>query len=207
MTATHDLTTPEPAAEPAAGVVAVPTRTVALVLLVAGLIGLAAAFILTVEKFWLLTNPSYTPSCSVSSVVACDPVMSSPQAEAFGFPNSLLGIAGFAVVAATGAVLLAGGRLARWYQDGLLVGATAGVLFVGWLISQSLFVIGALCLYCMVVWAATFATFWYATLHRLGGRPGRARRIVDIAINNHSAVLAAWLTAVAALVVVTIWTR
>lgn len=156
--------------QPEPGLVAVPTRTVALVLLVAGLLGLAAAFVLTVERFWLLTDPASTPSCSISSAVSCTPVMSSPQAAVFGFPNSLLGIAGFAVVAATGAVLLAGGQLARWYWIGLLVGSAVAVVFVLWLLYQSLFVIGALCPYCMLVWACTFAIFWCAALSVLAGR-------------------------------------
>ena len=73
-------------------------RRLGLLLLVAGLVGFAAAFVLTVEKFLLLTNPFYVPSCSVNETVSCGPVMSSPQAELFGFPNPLLGIAGFAVV-------------------------------------------------------------------------------------------------------------
>ena len=34
-------------------------RTVGWVLLVAGLVGFTAAFILAVEKYWLLTNPFY----------------------------------------------------------------------------------------------------------------------------------------------------
>jgi len=126
-------------------------RGLAVLLLVGGLVGFAAAFVLAVEKFRVLTNPFYVPSCSVNATVDCGSVMTSPQAEVFGFPNPLLGIAGFAVVAATGAALLAGARLAGWYWAGLQAGVTAGVVFVHWLIGQSVLVIGALCPYCMVV--------------------------------------------------------
>lgn len=55
------------------------SRTVGWVLLVAGLVGFAAAFVLAVEKYWLLTNPFYTPSCSINATVSCGPVMTSPQ--------------------------------------------------------------------------------------------------------------------------------
>ena len=36
-----------------------------------------------------------------------------------------------------------------------------------WLIFQSLYVIGALCPYCMAVWAVTIPICWYVTLHNL----------------------------------------
>lgn len=185
------------------------SRTVGWVLLVAGLVGFAAAFVLAVEKYWLLTNPFYTPSCSINATVSCGPVMTSPQAAVFGFPNPYLGIAGFAVVAATGAMLLAGGRLAGWFAVGLQLGAVVGTVFVGWLMVQSLTVIHALCPYCMAVWAATFATVWYVTLDNLGRvkdrLPARAAGAVEVAHRNHSAFLAGWLALVAVLVIIAAW--
>ena len=176
-----------------------------VVLLVAGLVGFAAAFVLTVEKFLLLTNPFYVPSCSVNDVVSCGPVMSSPQAELFGFPNPLLGIAGFAVVAATGAALLGGARLVGWYWAGLQVGVSAAVVFVAWLMGQSLFVIGALCPYCMVVWAVTFTTSWYVTLRNLAAhRQPRPDGPLAFVLRYHSTLLVLGLAALAGLVFVTV---
>ena len=46
------------------------------------------------------------------------------------------------------------------------------MVFVHWLIYQSVFVIGALCPYCMVVWAVTIPTFFYVTVHNLARQPG-----------------------------------
>lgn len=139
-------------------------RALAWLLVLGGLVGLTAAFVLMVEKVELLQDPSYIPTCSLNPVLSCGSVMSTDQAELFGFPNPLLGIAGFSVVAATGATVLAGARLARWYWLGLQVGVTAAMVFVGWLIFQSLYRIGALCPYCMVVWAVTLPLFWFVTL-------------------------------------------
>ena len=79
-----------------------------------GLVGFLAALVLAVEKYALLADPAYVPTCSLNPILSCGSIMASPQAEAFGFPNPLLGVAGFPVVAATGAALLAGGRLAEW---------------------------------------------------------------------------------------------
>ncbi|QHE72984.1 vitamin K epoxide reductase family protein [Rhodococcus sp. WAY2] len=156
------------AAPPGPGGDAAPfSRSLPWLLLIGGLVGLAAAFVLTIEKFALAADSAYVPSCSLNPVLNCGSVMGTAQASVFGFPNSLLGIAGFAVVAATGAGLLAGARFARWYWLGLQVGVTAAVVFVHWLIVQSLYVIGALCPYCMAVWAVTVPIFWYVTLRNL----------------------------------------
>ncbi|MFP5284027.1 MAG: vitamin K epoxide reductase family protein [Actinomycetes bacterium] len=186
-------------------------RALAVVLAAGGLVGFAAAFVLAVEKFRLLTDPFYTPSCTLNATLSCGPVMSSPQAEVFGFPNPLLGIAGFAVVAATGAVLLAGGRVAGWYWAGLQAGVTAAVVFVHWLIVQSLFVIGALCPYCMVVWTVTIPLFWYVTLRNLAAvaprLPTAGRNAVGFLLRYHSSLLLLWLAAVAGLVVASVGLR
>lgn len=142
-------------------------RLLPWLLLLGGAIGLVAASVLTVEKIAILRDPTYTPSCSINPVLSCGSVMTKPQAEVFGFPNPLLGIAGFAVVTTIGAALLAGARFPRWFWLGLQAGATFAVVFVHWLIYQSLYRIEALCPYCMAVWAVTIPIFWYTTLHNL----------------------------------------
>ncbi|MDQ6524917.1 vitamin K epoxide reductase family protein [Nocardioides sp. LHD-245] len=139
-------------------------RALAVLLLAGGLLGLTAAFVLVVEKIALLGDASYTPSCSLNPVLDCGSIMTTAQAEVLGFPNPLLGIAAFPVLTATGAALLAGARLARWYWAGLQAGVTLGLGFVCWLIFQSLYRISALCPYCMVVWAVVLPVFWYVTL-------------------------------------------
>ena len=183
----------------------------AVVLVVAGAVGLTAAFVLAVEKFRLLSDPFYTPSCSVNAVLSCAPVMSSEAAEVFGFPNPLLGIAGFAVVVATGVGLLAGARFAGWYWAGLQVGVVAGVVFVHWLVGQSLWVIGAVCPYCLAVWVVTITVFWYVTLRNLhalrADRPARVTGLIGVAVRFHSSILALWLAVLTALVVGTVWLR
>ncbi|GAB3939061.1 vitamin K epoxide reductase family protein [Micromonospora vulcania] len=143
------------------------SRVTAWICAVGGVVGLLAAAILIVEKINLLADPGYVPSCSINPILSCGSVMTTPQAEAFGIPNPLIGIAGFAAVATIGVVLLAGARLPGWFWLGLQAGATFGVIFVHWLIYQSLYVIGALCPYCMLVWAVTIPIFLYVTVRAL----------------------------------------
>jgi uncharacterized membrane protein len=153
---TPSVTDPEstdPAPEPARGV-RVKTAS-ALWVLIAGVLGLTAAITLTVEKIELLIDPSYVPSCSINPVLSCGSVMATPQASEFGFPNSLLGIVAFTIVVVTGVLAVAKVALPRWYWAGLATGTLFGVAFIGWLIFQSLYRIGALCPYCMVVWSVT----------------------------------------------------
>lgn len=139
-------------------------RALGWLLVVAGVVGSTASFVLVLEKLNLLTDEGYEPSCNLNPILNCGSIMRTDQAEVFGFPNPVIGVALFPVVAATGAAILAGARLARWYWLALQVGATLGAVFVGWLIFQSLYRIGALCPYCMVVWAVVLPIFWYVSL-------------------------------------------
>ena len=178
-------------------------------LLVGGVIGLVAAFVLTVEKIAMIADPSYLPSCSLNPVLSCGSVMATPQASVFGFPNSLLGVAGFAAVAATGAALLAGARLAGWFWLGLQAGVTAGIVFVHWLIAQSLYRIGALCPYCMIVWAVTIPIFLYVSLSVLdrfdSQLPAAARKVVSAVNRFHGVVLTGWALVLLALITQRFW--
>jgi uncharacterized membrane protein len=123
--------------------------------LIAGVIGLISSMTLTVEKIDILLNPAYVPSCNINPILSCGSVMTTPQASVLGFPNPLLGLVAFTVVVVTGLLAVAKVRLPQWYWVGLMVGVLIGTVFVHWLIFQSLYRIGALCPYCMVVWAVT----------------------------------------------------
>ncbi|KAA6203275.1 Vitamin K epoxide reductase [Streptomyces sp. JS01] len=181
----------------------------ALVLTVGGAIGLIAAFALTVEKIALLKDPSYKPSCSINPVLSCGSVMTTEQAEAFGFPNPLLGIAGFAVVTALGVVLLTGALLPRWMWLSMQAGVTFGVVFVHWLIFQSLYRIDALCPYCMAVWAVMIPIFWYTTLHGLSRGllpvPEQLRGGVRAVASLHGVVPTAWYLLIGVLILQRFW--
>jgi len=146
----------EDSTPPSAAQSAVP-RASAWWILIAGVIGLIASATLTVEKIELLLNPAYVPSCNLNPIVSCGSVMTTPQASALGFPNSLIGIGAFAVVTVTGILAVTKVPLPQWYWVGMTLGTLAGAGFVQWLIYQSIYRIGALCPYCMVVWVATIS--------------------------------------------------
>ncbi|WP_236826449.1 vitamin K epoxide reductase family protein [Blastococcus sp. MG754426] len=177
--------------------------------MVGGLLGLAASFVLAVEKYALLADPGYVPTCSLNPVLSCGSVMSSPQAALFGFPNPLLGVAGFPVVVVTGAVLLSGARLPGWFWGGLQLGVTGAVVLVHWLIFSSIYRIGALCPYCLVVWAVTIPVFWYVTLRNLAAihlrSPSSLARVVEAVRSVHGVVLTAWFLLITAAIAQQFW--
>lgn len=135
--------------------------------LIVSAIGLIAAFALTVEKLHKLEFPEEAAACDYSIIVQCGKNLASWQGSTFGFPNPLLGLIAWPVVMATGAGLLAGARYARWYWISFNVVAAAGLAFVIWLFSQSVFVLGTLCPWCMVTWSVTIPLFWVITFWNL----------------------------------------
>ncbi|MFC9811005.1 vitamin K epoxide reductase family protein [Streptomyces virginiae] len=147
--------TPRPAAH----------RGTALLLLVGGLIGALASGILTHDRIRTLEDPHFVPGCTVNAVLSCGDVMTTWQGNLLGFPNMLLGLGGFAALAALGAALTAGAVLPRRMWLFVWAGIAAGFAFTVWLIGQCLYVIGALCPWCVAVWAVMVPLFWYVTRH------------------------------------------
>jgi uncharacterized membrane protein len=182
--------------------VAVPTASAIWVLL-AGVIGLAASATLTVEKIRTLADPNYVPSCSINPVLSCGSVMITPQAEAFGFPNPLIGIVAFTVVTVTGVLALSKVALPRWYWLGLATGTLLGVGFIGWLIFQSLYRIGALCPYCMVVWSITIPLL--VVVSSVALQPLRGHAVARLLHQWRWSITALWFTTLILLILVRFW--
>ncbi|WP_022888075.1 vitamin K epoxide reductase family protein [Agromyces italicus] len=149
----------------------------AIFLIVAGALGLLAAFELSVEKVLTLSDPAHVPNCNVGVLVGCSTNLESWQGAVFGFPNPFLGLMAWPVVITIGVAILAGATFSRWFWVGFNVGVAGALVFVGWLIYQSIYVLDVLCPWCMLTWAVTIPTFWVVTLHNLraGNIPASAR--------------------------------
>jgi uncharacterized membrane protein len=171
--------------------------------LIAGVAGLASALTLTVEKITMLSNPSYVPSCSINPVLSCGSVMVTPQASAFGFPNPLIGIVGFTVVVVTGVLAVGRIPLPRWYWLGLAGGTALGVVFVHWLIFQSLYRIGALCPYCMVVWSVTIPLL--VVVSSIALQPLGGQAVARVLYSWRWSLVALWFAALILLIIVRFW--
>ncbi|MEU2354678.1 vitamin K epoxide reductase family protein [Streptomyces misionensis] len=182
------------------------SRAFAWLLILTGALGILASYVITVDKIQLVQDPHFSPSCDLSPVLSCADVMRSDQASVFGFPNPLLGLAAYPVVVTIGCALLAGARFRRWFWLGLNAGTLFGAGFCMWLMSQALYEIGALCLWCCLAWAATIAMFWYTTAHNLTHGVLRApRAVVAGVLEFHWAVPLTWYLAIVMLIATRWW--
>ncbi len=131
-------------------------RFTASFMLFGAISGFIASFLLTVDKIKLLKDAQFNPSCNINEVLNCKSVMLSKQEEVFGFPNSLIGLAAFAIFIAIAVALFGDIQFPGWFWKLALVGTLLGIFFSHWLAQQTTFVIGALCPYCMVAWFGNF---------------------------------------------------
>ncbi len=146
------------------------SRALAIFLIIAGFVGWAASFALTLERFHVAADPNATLSCDVASFISCKSVMLSPEAKLFGFPNPLIGLAAFMAPFFVGWAILAGAEFKAWFWRIFFVGHVGAFVFVLWLANTAIFDINALCPYCMIAWAAVIPLFWQLFLH--GAREG-----------------------------------
>jgi len=122
-----------------------PNRGVAITMIWTGILGWVAAFSLVLERIHVASNPDATLSCDINPFISCKSVMLTAQAQLFGFPNPIIGLAAFFAPVVLGFAILAGARFALWFWRAFLVGIALGFAFVLWLFVQSTFVIHVLC--------------------------------------------------------------
>lgn len=175
---------------------------------VAGMIALAASFVLTLEKFHLLQNPDAVLSCSFNVVLDCSTVMQTWQASVFGFPNSPIGIMAYAGVATIALIGLMGFRFPRWYAIMTHVFYFLGLSFAYWLLFQSVYVIQVLCPWCLVVTFTTTLIFATMTHYVLRENSYGFNKKVNARIQNflakgyHKLIVASWIVFVVALIII-----
>ncbi len=128
-------------------------------MLVFGILGLIAAFVLSVEKIHMLQNPNAVLSCTFNLVLDCSTVMKTWQASLFGFPNSFIGLMGYSVVITVATLGLAGARMPRWFWRTAAICYGLGAIFAYWLFFNSVYVIQVLCPWCLLVTLSTTLVF------------------------------------------------
>jgi uncharacterized membrane protein len=135
-------------------------KLLARIFVIAGAIGWFASVALLVERVQSLQDPTKNPSCDISPFVSCGALFDRWQASLFGFPNALLGVAGFVVPIVIGVGIFAGARFKNWFWRSAVIGIGVAWIFITWLFTQSIYNIGVVCPYCLVVWAATIPMWW-----------------------------------------------
>lgn len=136
-------------------------------MLVFGVIGLLASFVLAVEEVHLLKNPDAVLSCSFNLILNCSAVMKTWQASVFGFPNMFIGLMGYSVVITVAVMGLSGTNFKRWFLITANICYGLGLLFAYWLFFNSVYIIEVLCPWCLIVTFVTTILFSTITTYNL----------------------------------------
>ena len=130
-------------------------------MLIGALLSLLAAFVLSVEAIQLAKNPSAQLSCNVNVILNCATVNNHPTGTLFGFPNSFIGMIAEPIVITVAIAGLMGVKFPRAFMATAQFFYTLGLLFALFLLYVSMFVIGALCPWCLLVTLTTILV-WFA---------------------------------------------
>ncbi|MCL5411648.1 MAG: vitamin K epoxide reductase family protein [Patescibacteria group bacterium] len=125
------------------------------IFLATNLIGIIDASYLTTKYY-----SGEAPACTVSG---CEKVLTSPYATIGNVPVSLLGLIYYITIFVVFLIFCQTKK--QRFTDLLIAFTTAGLLFSAWLVYLQLFIIQAICLYCLL--SATTATFLFLLAKRI----------------------------------------
>lgn len=129
-------------------------------MLVGSVVGMLAAFLQTTEKIALFKNKDAILACDLNSVFSCTNVLNAWQSSVFGFPNSLMCMALFTIFASIALVGASGGTLPRKLRLGIQGLSLFTLLFALWFLTQSIYVINALCILCIFCFGGLLLVNW-----------------------------------------------
>ena len=170
-------------------------------------LSLIASFVLSVDAIELARDPSANLACNINQVISCGTVGTSWQASLLGFPNAFLGLIAEPVVITIAVAGLAGVKFPRGFMLAAQVVYTIGFVFAYWLFFEAMFVIGALCPWCLLVTLST--TLVFVTLTHVNLRDGnlflppRAQRaaLAGLRLGVDAFVVVAWLLGLVVLII------
>jgi uncharacterized membrane protein len=128
-------------------------------MLVSSTLSLIASLVLSYDAIKLAEAPTSKFACDINAVISCGKVAKSWQSSLLGFPNSFLGLMLEPVVITVAIAGLGLVSFPRLFMRVAHVGYGLGLVFALWLLSQSLFVIHALCPWCLLVTISTVTVF------------------------------------------------
>ncbi|MBT1172421.1 vitamin K epoxide reductase family protein [Bifidobacterium sp. MA2] len=185
-----------------------------LVMLLASAAALVVSFVLSAETLELARHPGQSLGCDVNSVLSCSAVAQSWQAEivrfaGLSYPNAFFGIAAESVFVTIAVIGLARVKVPTWFAACTWFGGLAAIAYSYWLTTQSLFVIHALCPWCLALMFSTtiqFIALTHATVtvQRLPGSRNGGPRALDTyyRLNYDLMVDVVWIVALVVLIVV-----
>jgi uncharacterized membrane protein len=136
-------------------------------MLVGAALSLLAAFVLSTEAIQIAKDPNVQLSCSVNLVINCATVARHSSASLLGFPNSFLGMIAEPIVMTIAVAGLAGVIFPRRFMFAAQIFYAAGFIFAYVLFFISMFIIQALCPWCLLVTLSTTFVFFSLTRYNI----------------------------------------
>jgi uncharacterized membrane protein len=124
-----------------------------------------------VERIALAENTDADLLCDINGTFSCGSVLTAWQSSVFGaIPNSAIGLSVFALTLGGAGAGLLGSTLSKvtWGVATFFAGFMAS--FTVWFLAQTAFVIGQVCLYCLVI--GTMVLLMNVAWWRIGWRLG-----------------------------------
>jgi len=134
-------------------------RKTYIAMLVSSILSLFASLVLSIDAVKLAAQPAGQLACNINSVLSCGTVAKAWQSQLLGFPNSFIGLMTEPVVITVAIAGLGLVTFPRWFMRVAHVVYGFGLIFALWLLSQSYFVINALCPWCLLVTFSTITVF------------------------------------------------
>lgn len=179
------------------------------VVIVTGFLGLLASFMLTVDKIKVLKDPNFIPECNLNPIFSCSSVMSQPQAEIFGIPNTLFGVIAFSAVITIGAAMLFGAKYNKRFWQLFQLGALGGLGGVIYLFFQGVYRIGAVCPWCALTWVSVIALNVYLLVWNIKNGniklPARLKSAGQFLQSNHLGILISIYLVIVCLILNRFW--
>jgi uncharacterized membrane protein len=148
----------------------VPNRTAFWLVLVLSGLGMGVAYYLFTLHTAIAGNPR-RGLCTFTDTISCDAVLASPYAEIAGVPVALIGMAGFAGLFGLAAICL---FMPQWgpckLRAALVLVAAFGLCFELAMTGVEVFIIQAVCPYCLTALGLIAGTFLAALWAWRGGK-------------------------------------
>jgi uncharacterized membrane protein len=176
-------------------------------MLVSACLSLLASFVLSVDAIDLAKDPGAQLACNINAAISCGTVGVSWQAHLLGFPNAFLGLVAEPVVITIAVASLAKVRFPRGFMLAAQIIYTIGVAFAYWLFFQAMFVIGALCPWCLLITLSTTLVFSSLTHVNLRdnnlflSERAHQRATAALRMGLDALIVVLWLAAIVVLVV------
>ncbi len=120
------------------------------IIIIFSILGLWSSLALSIELVHLLEQPDAPLTCDINAAVSCSSIMETEAAEVLGFPNTFIGLIGYAVMLTIGGLGLFRVKFPGFVFLSVTIGAFGAFIFSYWLMYYSVYGTGVLCPYCIL---------------------------------------------------------